>query len=703
MVAGASARYEAQRSLLEAGEHERLARAARDQAARYDLASRSEASVGVRLRALETLGWVVLDDRRWAGSKRANVDFLLVGPGGVVVVDVKAWRALELRDGSLFCEDDCRDDEAHKLVGLLDRVHDSLSELGVTAAAIRPALVFYGRRLDAAAQRVALVGEENVASWVTRLGHRFADDQVRQVADVLATDFPPYDAAATAPVLVPRARVVMPPPAPAAEGLFDLDELVDALLERHLAGPIEEWMTVLHPDQVKLVHTSWSGPSRVRGPAGTGKTVVGLHRAVHLAERTAQPVLVVTFVRTLPVVLSELCRRLSPQAAEHIEFLGLHQLARAIIDRADVRLRVDSRDMKEAFDAAWLACGRDSLLTALDGRRAYWQEEIDYVIKGRGLTDFHDYAELPRVGRRTPMRNEHRVAMWELYREYERQLDARGLADFNDLLITARDLVRADASLAEYAAVVVDEVQDLCLVGLELLHAIVGDRPDGLLLIGDGQQHVYPGGFRLSEAGISVVGRSTVLRVNYRNTAEILDTATMLVAADGFDDLEGDIQQGRREMTVARHGPPPLIVRSDSRARLEQAMVAQIEATRDRLRVPLGDVAVLAGTRREVQHLAGVLTRAHIDWVDLVDYDGVTTDRVKLGTFKRAKGLEFKYVLLPNLKSGLGDPWPGESDDAFQERAERTRRELFVGMTRARDGLWLGYLTPSAEAHGRRS
>jgi superfamily I DNA/RNA helicase len=180
--------------------------------------------------------------------------------------------------------------------------------------------------------------------------------------------------------------------------------------------------------------------------------------------------------------------------------------------------------------------------------------------------------------------------------------------------------------------------------------------------------------------------------VNYRNTAEILDTAAMLVASDGFDDLDGEIQQGRRETTTSRHGPPPLIVRSPSQARIDDALVRQIEETRARLGVPLGDMAVLARTRREVDRVGRVLTLAGLPWVDLLEDDGITVDRVKVGTFKRAKGLEFKYVLLPHLTSGPGEPWPGESADAYQERAERNRRELFVGMTRARDGLWLGYL-----------
>jgi superfamily I DNA/RNA helicase len=110
------------------------------------------------------------------------------------------------------------------------------------------------------------------------------------------------------------------------------------------------------------------------------------------------------------------------------------------------------------------------------------------------------------------------------------------------------------------------------------------------------------------------------------------------------------------------------------------------------LGVAAGDMAVLVRTRRQLEHYARVLARAGIDHVDLREYDGRTSDRVKVGTFKRAKGLEFKFVLLPGLDDRPAEPWSGESAESFRERTERERRELYVGMTRARDGLWLGYL-----------
>jgi superfamily I DNA/RNA helicase len=133
-------------------------------------------------------------------------------------------------------------------------------------------------------------------------------------------------------------------------------------------------------------------------------------------------------------------------------------------------------------------------------------------------------------------------------------------------------------------------------------------------------------------------------------------------------------------------------VRGDARS-LDVALCRQIEQTHERLGVSYGDLAVLVHRRDQVERVARLLRRASLPCIGLEDYDGVTRDRVKVGTFKRAKGLEFKYVLLPGLGAGPVARWDGECGESYRERAERLRRELYVGMTRARDGLWLGYVT----------
>src|SRR5207247_2305046 len=150
--------------------------------------------------------------------------------------------------------------------------------------------------------------------------------------------------------------------------------------------------------------------------------------------------------------------------------------------------------------------GRPGRLAEIDPAPRYWRDEIDYVIKGRGLTSFEEYATLHRLRRRTTLRRSHREAVWELYEEYERVRTERGVHDFNDILALALTEARQAPAHLPYGAVIADEVQDLTLIGARLLHGIVGDAPNGLLLIGDGQQAVYPGGFRLTDAGIDIRG-----------------------------------------------------------------------------------------------------------------------------------------------------------------------------------------------------
>lgn len=691
MGAGDSARYEAQQSLLDAEELERLAAQKRQLALNYEKGARGEEAVSSRLAALGSLGWRVLPDRRWGRS--ANIDFLLVGPGGVAVVDAKNWHSLRINDGQVFRGDDPADDEIEKLRDLVSAVAERLGDTGITAQAISAALVFAGRKLREQVKGVHLLGEWDVAAWATNLGTRLSRAQVDFIADRLAVEFPAYE-------LPNRARRRQPAPhlplpldsATTAEAFFDLDELADALCQNALQGPIEEWMTFLHPDQNRLVRTSWGGPARVRGGAGTGKTVVGLHRAAYLATRQGRRVLFVSFVRTLPLVQRSLCSRLAPDALDRIEFTGLHRLAATILDDAGIRLRLDTKKVDNAWARAWLAAGKHTVLATVDDRPGYWKEEVDYVIKGRAIRNPAEYLALARVGRKTPMRVEQREAMWCLYVEYEEWLRHLGVHDFNDMLIQATLAVREGLSVQPYDSIIVDEVQDLNLVGLQLLREIAGDGADSLLLIGDGQQAIYPGGFTLAEAGITVTGRASVLRTNYRNTREIVAFAQSVVASDSFDDLEGTSESGKQPLEARRSGMPPQVQRHSSAARLSEALVnaLRVEVAAGN---SLGDMAVLVETRRELEQVMKTLGTHGFDAVNLADYDGQTANRLRVGTFKRAKGLEFKRVFMPGLREEPPQQWHGESDDAYTERVERRRREVFVGMTRARDQLWVGYLT----------
>ena len=216
------------------------------------------------------------------------------------------------------------------------------------------------------------------------------------------------------------------------------------------------------------------------------------------------------------------------------------------------------------------------------------------------------------------------------------------------------------------------------------------DSPgDGLLMVGDGQQSIYAGSFTLAEAGISVIGRSTVLNRNYRNGERILSYALAVVAGDRYDDLDSDPAAGSRELEAARPGGTVVEVAGD---RITQGvrMLEHIRKLHHEDGVRYGDMAVLAPGNSTATRWRKMLASGGIPVIALEEYRGTPCDQVKVGTFHRAKGLEFAQVLIPDRHACPRRRLPHESDDAYRERTELERRVLFVAMTRARDGLWLG-------------
>ncbi|MGW6529274.1 UvrD-helicase domain-containing protein [Streptomyces venezuelae] len=693
MTAGGSASRRAQ----DARRQERLLReqwqAARRQALRWEAASEGEQRVAAQLLILTERGWRLLVDRRWPGTRGANVDMLLVGPGGVFVIDVKNWRsAPEARDGALRAGGEPRDEHAAKLLAVTKTAESAVASLGMSPVAVQPLMVFAGRRVDARLGRIRLLGEHEVGRALLAEPRRLGAESVRAMADHLERAFPEHEGSA-----VERQRTTqVPAPRRPAEpdGLFDLEGLRDAALEDALRAPIEQWMTFLHPDQVALVRRNWSGPARISGPAGTGKTVVGLHRAAHLARRTNGRILYVTYANNLPRVQGTFLRTMSPSIADKVDFSSLHAWAQEFLRARGVQVRLHKDKAETAFSLAWTHVGRTGPLAEIDPAPLYWRQEIDYVIKGRGITTFDEYANVPRRRRRTVLRRPHRQAVWELYEAYEALRVEKGVHDFNDVLSLALAEAARGVERPPYSAVVVDEVQDLTLVGVRLLHTLVGDAPNALLLVGDGQQAVYPGGFRLTDAGIDIRGdRGQVLRTNYRNSGPILDAALDVVADDTFDDIDGLRTLGRRDVELTYHDGQVVRVSKPTVAEHDEALLT---ALRELSTAELADAAVLCPSVRAIGDYQRLLTRAGITVCMLEQYDGRPVDGVMLGSYRRAKGLEFKRVYLPRHDTALGPAAPAagpaapRTPETAAEHEELRRSQLFVAMTRARAVLWLG-------------
>lgn len=479
--------------------------------------------------------------------------------------------------------------------------------------------------------------------------------------------------------------------------LFPAEEVA-----RIAAAPIEDWMIFLHPNQRTVVERRYAGPARVRGAAGTGKTVVALHRAAALAKRFRdepaegpKTILFTTFIRSLPPVFEQLYQRLPGARSGEIDFTNVDRLARRVATGAGHQIVVDPRAIDAAYASAWRkVVTSGSPLQRAGLSRGYLRDEVSAVIKGRGVRTLDEYLNLDRVGRRTPFSEAHRSQTWALMTTWGEEMASRGTVDFPDIVILARDAARA-LPTPTYRAAIIDEAQDITLVGLQLVRALVNagsdDPPDGLFFVGDGAQRIYAGGFTLRQAGVEVRGRTTVLGTNYRNTKEILAAAMAVAGDEPVNDLGDEFRRGEAETDSDRNGTRPALICCASKDDEAIFLATHIRSITSHAPIGLGDIGVFAPTNLAVDDVLARLAAAGIACKNLDRYDGRPSDHVKVGTYHRAKGLEFKVVFLPGLTEGEF-PRPRSPDQDPTEYAEARSlalSQLFVAMTRARDGLYL--------------
>lgn len=693
-VAGESARLEAERAKAMVEAHLAAADVERARLQNFMIAAETEKRTARALAPLAAAGYHLLADRRWPKSRSAQVDLVVIGPSGVWIVDTKAWRDMVIAAGRVFRDQEDVTEAFENLDALGETTRAALVDVGLSPGEVHVVVAWAGKKnVKAAVGGVDVVGDADVLRHVTRPGQRLSDVAIDAVLRAAVDLFPPVSAPAPPNPTLPQ------PVVEAKSAELDIPDLPTeaeiraTLLDSMMAAPVEEWMTFVHPDQARIIQRTFNGPARIRGGAGTGKTVVGLHRAAHLARSSPDArVLVTTFVKTLPTVLGSLLERLAPDAVGRVEFCGVHEFAGHLLAERGVRIKLNGRIATQLLLKTWKSDpGRR--LAEIEDNYDYWREEIESVIKGRGFTSFDEYANCTRPGRRRVLGVNQRRTVWEFFTAYEEALRTAGIGDYADqILLAEAELHRSPVT--RYSAVIVDEAQDLSLAMIRMLYSLVGDAPDAFTLIGDGQQSIYPGGYTLAEAGISVANRGVIFDVNYRNTAEILERAELIVAADQYADIEdGAAKKSGPSRLTARHGERPSGRLFSSIQEHNAAMVDRIREVTRSLDTGLGDVAVLCTSNAQVADALAILSHEGVPTISLLDYDGRQSDAVKVGTINRAKGLEFKQVLLPWTRRELLSPGvggSGETPESLLEREERDRRVLYVGMTRARDGVWAG-------------
>jgi len=495
------------------------------------------------------------------------------------------------------------------------------------------------------------------------------------------------------------------------------DVAIQEVLE---AGNFDRWRVFLHPTQRKLVERRYSGPTRVSGGPGTGKTIVALHRVKYLVDRLGpggdKDVLLTTFNKNLAEDLRKRLLALAgTEVLKRVHVVNIDKLASDIVTEAMAapsrRWIDDTRALKE-----W-----EELLEEQQERRwdpQFLHDEWSQVILGMGVTTRAEYFRARRAGRGRPISRAERAAIWDLVERYVMRLDEKGLWTMQQVAARAARLEAERAmKLAAYQAdqesavkvhresgiwyrpryrhIVVDEAQDLSAAHWRLLRAMVPEGPDDIFIVGDTHQRIYANHVSLGSLGINIRGRSSKLTLSYRTTHEILSTALGLLGEEEWDDLDDGRDDLRGYRSVLRGQRPAFVGYPTWEAELE-GIVAQVKKWG-------GDsIAVAVPERRMMSEVESRLNMAGITTC-VIGSDGpkLPEAMVHVGTMYRFKGLEYQRIIIAGMADGLiphSRILGFKDSDPLRHRREmkRARSLLFVAATRARDDLVISW-------HGRKS
>lgn len=334
--------------------------------------------------------------------------------------------------------------------------------------------------------------------------------------------------------------------------------------------------------------------------------------------------------------------------------------------------------------------------------------EWNLVIQAQGVDTWDDYRTANRAGRGTPLTAVQRKDVWAVFERVRDYMRAGNLTDWQGMCRTARELLESGEAESSWDAVIVDEVQDLSVQALRLVAALGGDRPNGLMVLGDGGQRIYAHRTSLRSAGIEVRGRARVLRINYRTTEEIRRFADRILTTG--DDLDG--AKGTRNETLStRAGVAPTAIAFSSPAEQYDYIAEHVNECVERGVAP-NEIAVFARTKAQLEKAALRLHHWEVPTYVLRQNGGRAPENaVQLVTMHRAKGLEFKMaVVIDASKDSIPNRYlmnlSGDDQDRTEFR-ERERQLLYVALTRARDEVlvtWVGdaceFLQPALDAQG---
>ena len=493
----------------------------------------------------------------------------------------------------------------------------------------------------------------------------------------------------------PVVATVNPFDHPDAQRRFRVMTNVDEL-QRALDFPWEKWTVFLHPEQRQWVEKDYSGPARVSGSAGTGKTIVALHRAAYLARTHPDArVLLTTFSDTLASALKTKLKRLlgnEPRLTERIDTHSLDaiglRLYKSHIGQANIASRETIRELLQeaASTVGGQKFGLHFLLTE-------WEQVVD----AWQLETWDAYRDVARLGRKTRLPEVQRVVLWSIFESVRAELLVRGLVTYAGLF-TSLAAALSDNKNVVFDFAIVDEAQDISVAHLRFFAALGGGRPNALFFAGDLGQRIFQQPFSWKAIAVDIRGRSRTLRVNYRTSHQIRTQADRLLGP-AVNDVDGNIENRSDTVSVFNGAAPTIHTLKDESEEIKT--VSNWICKQTKAGVLPHEFGVFVRSSAQLERAQAAVKAAGLSFKVLDEKVETLSGHVSISTMHLAKGLEFRAVVVMACDDEiipLQERIETVGDDAdLQEVYDTERHLLYVACTRARDHLLVTSVEPASE------
>ncbi len=474
--------------------------------------------------------------------------------------------------------------------------------------------------------------------------------------------------------------------------LEDVEELTLAL-----EYPWDQWTIFLHPSQRRVVEQQFSGPARVSGSAGTGKTVVALHRAAVILKKDRQAkVLLTTFSSPLANALEHKLQMLIGNGGRNdsnVTVLPFDGVAHDLFTLAFGH--TPRAASKEQVKAALETTVKEMKLTGFTIR--FLVSEWNNVVDAWQIESLDAYRDVPRLGRKNRMGTKQRKRVWPVFVRTRELLESQGLNSWPGIFGKVTEHF-AQQEHKPFSHIIVDEAQDLGVPELRMLAAIADQKPGTLFFAGDLGQRIFQEPFSWKALGIDIRGRSHTLAVNYRTSHQIRQTVDRLLPLL-VRDVDGNEEDRRGTVSVFNGPDPEVTIFDDSKQECEEVSLWVQEVINEGIEPD--EIGIFVRSNNELSRARAVVKKVEQKPLELSERVEERDGRMSIGTMHLAKGLEFKVVVVMGCDDDvlpLQERIETVADETELDEVYETERHLlYVACTRARERLLVTGVTPASE------